>query len=263
MLEATWRTHANGREFARKLTTAHQVVDDALHQVGPRAWFAGISGGKDSLALAWLLHEHGCASTARFAHASCELLTPGMTDCAEKVAAKYGVEIDVFDPDFDPYPDVWAFLRSIAHLSRDQMCHELFRRCASGNMLVAYSYATGRNGAFSGMRAEESRGRTLNRKARGSLYKITTDSSWMCNPIGDWTSRDVWAAITIGELEAPHHYRRILERFGTHPETQNSRVDSVVVSEKINGIAGAMMVTRVLYPELWSRIHAANPTIAR
>ncbi len=259
--EATWKRHSQSREFRSAVHHAMQVTEDALSGEGVE-WYAGVSGGKDSLALAWILSQSHAPSRVRLAHAASELLTPGMTDCAQECAKALGFKIDVFDPDFEPHADVWGYLSSIAHLSREQACKELFRKCASGNMLVAYMYASGFTGAFSGMRADESRGRRANTTFHGELYKVHSDGTWMCNPISGWSARDVWAAVMLSGCRVPDHYRRLYERFCVSPESPQSRVDSLVVSERVSAFNGAMSTARVLYPELWRRIHAAAPTLA-
>lgn len=259
--DVTWRRHASSRQFADAVSHATSVIGDALADRSIR-WYAGVSGGKDSLALAWMLSQHQLGKHVKLAHAACELLTPGMTECAQECATRLGFELDVFDPDFEPRADVWDYLPSISHLSREQACKELFRKCASGNMLVAYMYASGFTGAFSGMRSDESRGRRANTTFHGELYKVHSDGTWMCNPISEWSARDVWAAVMLSGCRVPDHYRRLYERFGVSPESPQSRVDSLVVSDRVSAFNGAMSTARVLYPEMWRRIHAAAPTLA-
>ena len=262
-LEATWRMHSKTAAYRRSKDQALHAIDEALrHQ--SRKWMVGMSGGKDSLAMAWMLKCHGIGNDMTFAHAACEFLCDGMTDCAEKSAEKLNIDLDIFDPEWSPYVDGWAFLRSLPSASSvyaKELTSEIHKRCASGNMLVAYQYANDFTGCFTGVRADESHGRRLNRMVRGTVYRIEKDDTVMAQPIVDWKARDVWAAIYESGLEYPAHYRRIYERFQVSPESPRSRVDSLFVTERVNTYCGAMHVTRVLYPTMWRRLVDARPEL--
>jgi 3'-phosphoadenosine 5'-phosphosulfate sulfotransferase (PAPS reductase)/FAD synthetase len=259
--EATWRRHAQSSQFADAVGHAMGVIGDAMADRSVR-WYAGISGGKDSLALAWLLSRHPVGKHVKLAHAACELHTPGITECSESAAVRLGADIDIIDVEMEPHADVWEFLRSICHLNRDKACLEMFRRIGSDAALVQYQYSSGFNGAMTGMRAEESRGRKANTTFHGEIYRLKSDGTWMCNPISTWKSRDTWAALIESGLEYPEHYRRLYERFAISPESQSSRVGTLVVTERVSTFNGAMQTARVLYPELWRKIRNAAPALA-
>jgi 3'-phosphoadenosine 5'-phosphosulfate sulfotransferase (PAPS reductase)/FAD synthetase len=263
MLVATWRQHAKTEAYRRAKYQALHAIDEALLHKS-RRWMVGLSGGKDSLAMAWMLKVHGSASDMTFAHATCEFLCPGMLECSESAGEKLDLRLDIFEPDWSPYADGWAFLRSLpaaASIYDKSITSELHKRCASGNMLVAYQYANDFTGCFSGVRADESHGRRMNRIMRGTVYRIESDDTVMAQPIVDWKARDVWAAVIESGLEYPAHYRAIYERFGISPESPRSRVDSLFVTERVNTYCGAMHTTRVLYPKLWRQLVDARPEL--
>jgi len=263
ILEATWRQHAKTLAYRRAKDQALHNIDDALRNKS-RKWMSGMSGGKDSLAMAWMLKLHGAASDTMFAHASSEFLCEGMTECAEASAETLNVDLDVFDPDWSPCADGWTFLRSLpasTSVFDKTVTSKLHKRCASGNMLVAYQYANDYSACFSGVRADESHGRRMNRIMRGAVYRIEKDDTVMAQPIVDWIARDVWAAVMESGLRYPEHYRRIYERFHISPESPQSRVDSLFVTERVNTYCGTMHTTRVLYPKTWRRLVDARPEL--
>lgn len=262
-LVATWKMHSRSQAYKRAKSNALHNIDEALRHKS-RKWMVGLSGGKDSLAMAWMLKIHGSADEMMFAHAANEFLCPGMTECATKAAEKLCLDLDEFWPDWSPYSDGWGFLQGLPRsesVYSETITTQLHRRSASGNMLVAYQYANDFTACFSGVRADESHGRAMNRKMRGAVYTIAKDNTVMAQPIVDWTARDVWAALIESELEFPEHYRKILERFDISPESPRSRVDSLFVTERVNTYCATMHTTRVLYPELWRRLVDARPEL--
>lgn len=265
-LEARWRIHADSKQFRGALDRALFAVNEALEWKS-RKWMGAISGGKDSLALAYVLKLAGLKrDDVRMAHAACEFLTPGMTESAEACADKLDWDIDVFDPDWSPYADGFEFLASLPRAQSifdGDLLKQVHRKCASGNMLVAYQYDNGYTASFSGMRAEESRGRTMNRRMRGAVYHIAKDDTVMCQPIVDWNGIDVWAAIMRSGLEYPAHYRLLYERFGISPESPRSRVDSLLVTERVQTYCGSLGTAKVLYPKLFEKLIQARPELKR
>jgi 3'-phosphoadenosine 5'-phosphosulfate sulfotransferase (PAPS reductase)/FAD synthetase len=261
---ATWRMHARGGAFRSRLERAARVVQDAVAIEGVR-WVACNSGGKDSVALLAVLHAAGVRMPV--VHAWCEINAPGMDEVARASCAKLGIELEEIEPQDETGAaiDVFAWLEALPHdqhiLEPDLLRH-VDRLVASGNMLVAYQYARGFTGAMSGMRAEESKGRRMNRKIRGHTYQLGVDKHWMCNPLGDWTARDVFAAAVAFDLPIHPHYQALFERFGVSPESPASRVDSLLVDDSI-AARGALEHARVIYPELWSRLVAARPELRR
>jgi predicted phosphoadenosine phosphosulfate sulfurtransferase len=124
-------------------------------------------------------------------------------------------------------------------------------------MLMMYCEQCGYRGYLTGMRSDESKGRLANRKFRGLSY-LKKDGISVCNPLGDWSAADVWAAVVSNDLPCCHHYQLIYERFGTSPESPTSRVDMVVAPETAT-VLPLMYITKVLYPDLYERICQARP----
>jgi 3'-phosphoadenosine 5'-phosphosulfate sulfotransferase (PAPS reductase)/FAD synthetase len=56
-----------------------------------------------------------------------------------------------------------------------------------------------------GLRAEESRGRLMNRRAHGVLYP-RGDGRWIATPLADWTALDVFAYLVSNDLPVSQEY---------------------------------------------------------
>ena len=251
---ATWALHAESQAFKRRLGLA---IEYAQRGATVGNMFCALSGGKDGCALAAVLVEGGMADMP-MVHCHTDLNTPGMEECAYATADRFDLELEVIEPDVD----VWALLCSLP--SGEPVWGEanhstLMRHIASGNMLVAHLYEHQYRGNFSGMRAEESRARRLNRKFRGPLYQLR-DDTWMCQPIVDWMARDVFAMLVSREAPIHPHYRLMLERFQVEPESPSCRVDCMIPDERVTSWPVGYQV-RMLYPDLWRRMVAARPEL--
>lgn len=260
--EHTWQIHARSSSYRSRVKRAFEIIEEAERRVGKL--FCGLSGGKDSLAMLAMLRA-AQAQHVVAVHCSTPLNTPGMAEAAEAAADALGFDYEEIEPDLGGATDIWRFLRELPRdksILGTELGNMLRRATASGNMLVAYLYGSEFRGAYSGMRADESQGRAMNRRVRGPLYQNTRDGTWMCCPIVDWTGRDVWACITANGLQAPPHYRLLYERFGVSPESPMSRVDCVVTDDAI-AARGAIAHLPVLYPELWARLVEIRPELQR
>lgn len=248
-----WEGHAKTSAYLRRWDRA---CEHAARGITHGRFYCALSGGKDGVAVAAVVNV-ACGHDVMLAHAHTELNTPGMLETAERTAELLDMDLDVFEPD----RDIWQWLRSWPKqysLREREHRREFDRLFASGNMLVAYQYANGFTGAFSGVRADESKGRRLNRMFRGHLYQLAKDASWMCNPIGDWSARDVFACAVSRGLPIHPYYRLALEQLEIDPESPGSRVDCVVPREEVTRLPAALPL-RVLYPDLYRRITAIRP----
>lgn len=246
MLRYEWRAHARSSAFKARRRAAvariREIDAEGLHL------FFALSGGKDSVALAGLLSEAGVDVHA--VHVHTELNTPGTLGVVDEVTDKLGMSLDVYEPEHD----VWQLLAQ----EHSDKVDPLFDRASSGVMLVAYTYEHDYDGAWTGMRADESRGRMLNCRMRGALYQLAIDQRWIAQPLLWWTAQDVLAYAEDAGLPVHPHYRLAHERFGVTPE--RSRVDCLVTPPGV-AAQGAHAIARALYPDLWRRIEDARPDL--
>lgn len=242
---ATWRMHARTSGFkARVRATLDRIRD--IEAEGLRLFLALC--GKDSTALAGLLCEAGVTFHATHVHT--ELNTPGTLDHVLAVADLVDCSLDVYEPE----RDVWELLAAPVVNGKDP----LLDHASSGSLLVAYTYEGDWDGSWTGMRAEESRGRRMNARARGALYQLAVDDKWIAQPMLWWTAQDVYAYIVDRGLPMHPHYRLAYEKCGATPE--RSRVDCIVTPDRVAAL-GANAESRRLYPDLWARIESARPSL--
>lgn len=255
--EATWRVHARSRAFGQRVQEAVRCVQAHAH----RRLFVGLSGGKDSGALAAVVRLAG-ASHLPAVHAAAAFDLPGMVETAIAQAHAADLALDVVAP----AQDGWALLEELHRQGQgaetDAGIAALDAVRAHGRLLLGWQYAAGYEGALSGLRADESRGRAGNRAARGLAYQYQADGHWMVNPLSDWSARDVYALSLREGIPLHPHYRALYETLGESPESPASRVASALGPEA-HSRRGRHAVVRVLYPALWRRLLQASPGLAR
>lgn len=107
-----------------------------------------------------------------------------------------------------------------------------------------------------GLRAGESAGRRMLRKARGRLHAVQGQSCWQAYPLMDWTEDDVWAFIAGRGLP----YNPVYDRM--------AQVGIPRVEWRVSTLIGEAGVTlgrfarlRFLYPALYRQLVAEFPKI--
>ena len=118
----------------------------------------------------------------------------------------------------------------------------------------AWGRGLGYDGAFVGLRAEESRARRVLLHSRGPLFWNARRHSWQCCPLRDWTTQDIWAYIQAWDVPYNRAYD-VLAQLGVPITAQ--RIGPLAV-ERVPG-RGQLAILRQGWPELWNRFAAAHP----
>lgn len=188
-LRYPWREvalHARSRELVRRVDRSRAEIDRALSLDLPGGWRMGLSGGKDSTALAFL-----APSGIRGMSVKDDLDYPGERAYLSALSSRTGIPIDVLTPEVS----LLDYLRT----SRTSLLEDLHGRSAELSatwfygLLDAYQRREGYGGVMLGLRQAESRGRRLNRAKRGLLYRRASDGLHVAQPLADWSTLDVHA----------------------------------------------------------------------
>lgn len=184
-----WRDvalHAQGRELARRVDGARRHLDAALSRDVPGGWRLGLSGGKDSSALAIL-----CAGQPLSAMSvKDDLDYPGEREALHELVQRTGHALTILTPPVS----LLAYLRE----TRPSLVEDLHGRTADLSahwfygLLDAYRAEQGYGGVLLGLRAQESRGRAMNRATHGPVYQ-RADGLHVAQPLCDWSALDVHA----------------------------------------------------------------------
>jgi len=271
-----WAAHATTLAFKRRLDTAKQVSESGAKH---GKMYCALSGGKDSVAMAGVLDEVGLSGTVPSVHAHTALDYPDTMSVVNAVADRLDLELIVREPDdlekhvkriakkygtTPPQPSVsgydeWDLLRALPHdIDTHKGMEEVGKAISSGNMLIAYMYEAELDGAFVGIRAEESRARTMYFRRWGYSHDFK-DGTRNVTPLLAWTGMDVYAYLVSRELPIHPYYRKAYEVFHGQVETPMMvRVDLGVPPAFPSSVGAATMIARV-YPEFWRKLTLVRP----
>jgi len=243
--------HSETKRFQRKVDEAIDIAKEgAKHRL-----FVALSGGKDSSAVAGIVHEAGI--DAPCVHGTSSMALPESRQTAVAVCKRLDMDLTIVEPTDDP----WQILRDMEGSLFDADNWTKFCFAAGEiQVLVWYRMANDYEGAFLGLRAKESTPRRLNAIMRGPTYHVKDGDSWACCPIQWWTTEDVYAYLVSRAIPIHPYYRRIYERFGVAPD--ESRVSMAIPNEEVCSL-GALVYLRALYPDLWRRLREARPEIVQ
>lgn len=187
-----WTLRAKTSDYQRHLDYATQTINIA-HEYGNGviSW----STGKDSTAMTHLIKTLYPETPIIIQFDDCDW--PEKRQYAERVAKAHGWDFHAVEPAFS----VWE--RSLhSNLGFDDICAQTssFTQDSFLTVLHERQRELGANLVYLGLRSEESRARKLNLATRGELYQLK-NGEWRCCPLGRWTAEDVFAYLTLHEVE--------------------------------------------------------------
>ncbi len=179
-----YEAHAKTGAFARKLHRARLEVEHALKS--GQAWVASSSWGKDSCALAGvLLDVHGPGFDVVHLRSPYEL--PGYERVIEWFAARCVIHTVETQRTLAEYIS-WLQQHG---LDLDREREQSAGKARKVNELLSWVRARSYALQFLGMRADESKARRMCFRVRGLTYEA--HGLTVSNPLGWWTTVDVWA----------------------------------------------------------------------
>jgi 3'-phosphoadenosine 5'-phosphosulfate sulfotransferase (PAPS reductase)/FAD synthetase len=222
--------HARTDGYKRKLERARDMISRALATPNAPPYVA-LSGGKDSTVVYALVREQ-CPDVPAV-WSDDEWYLPETLDYIRRLQ---GAGLDVRQIRTNAVHAPWL--------------------AVSGDWDGIPHYARMQNWGlcFLGLRQEESSARRVHLRTFGPLFFALSDDFWHCNPIHDWTWRDVWAYIVSVGLDYNRAYDR-LEEIGVEPEHQ--RVGPLAVERALG--YGQLAILKRGWPDLYNRFVATHP----
>lgn len=245
---AAGRLNSRLSSYRRKKIKAIGVCREQLQSHS--APYISISGGKDSVAMAFLVKE--AAGNEDFGirlwiHIS-DASFPGTIECARTVSEMTGFPLDVYES------------KESAFRPESQRERQKFGK--SGVFFDSIrAYAKDKDLAFVGVRAAESNRRRQAAKVHGMVFH--SDSMGDCdvvNPLQWFSIYDVFSV--LWEYDAPIHpiYRKFAintKLANRNKEPQFIRLGYVTAKDLMD--KGTVVFLKANYPELYSKLVAAYP----
>lgn len=183
--------HAQSGRHRRKVDKARSTIRAALEH---GAWSCMVSGGKDSTVLAHLVAS--ADPTVPWVSEKDDMDYPGERDYVDQLAARCSSPLTIVSPAFS----VWERFAAIAPtLGAWEDIHGRATQFSQAAFYDVVEAATAGRSILLGLRAEESRGRAMNRYSRGLTY-AKRSGQVVCQPIADWTALDVYAYAALHDL---------------------------------------------------------------
>ena len=221
--------HARLGEHQHRVRCARHLVELSLETGQPP--YVALSGGKDSTVVLALAQEQCSGIPAVWSDD--EWFLPETAEYMERVKTA-GVTL---------------------HQIRTNASHtDWFQIQGDWNGIQHYAKMHNWGLVFLGLRQEESVARRLHLRTSGPLFFAQSDDFWHCNPIHNWTWRDVWAYIVDNDLDYNRAYDRLAE-IGVPPERQ--RIGPLAV-ERVLGY-GQIAILKRGWPDLFNRFAAEFP----
>lgn len=241
-----YETHAKTLAFQRRLAAAQIEISRAIGGGAP--WLVSSSWGKDSCALVGLASE---VVGARFeaAHLRSPYELPGYERVLEW--ARERCTIHTVD-------STRTLTEYVAWLSEHGLGYERETQQSAGkqakaDQLIDWVRGNGYAVQLLGMRADESKARRKCFQVRGLTYRA--HGLTVSNPLGWWTSRDVWAYLVSRGIPWHPLYDATTHGY-TREQLRNSGWLTVT-----NFDDGRTAWLRQHYPEQWRALAAEFPQV--
>lgn len=185
--------HAKTAAFQRRLDRSASVVAE-MEDRAPEA-VVSWSMGKDSTAMTHLVCEE-MGITKRCVWRMDDLCFPGERDYAATFCAAWSLEMDVVVP----YRSKREAFAAVGITDPGDVLLDGRKGLDSfKGQMAKYWDEQGHPGYYVGLRADESRGRRMNRRYRGMIYP--KGQNMVCQPLADWTGQDVFAYLFSRDIE--------------------------------------------------------------
>jgi phosphoadenosine phosphosulfate reductase len=119
--------------------------------------------------------------------------------------------------------------------------------------LDAEAQRQGYDGAFVGLRREESDNRARLFAMHGTLYQTATRRQWVCHPLADWGAADVWAYIVRHDL--PYN-----ELYDLAPEGRERARNGAMIGTR-SARYGRLVFLKRMYPDWFNHFAARFPEV--
>lgn len=212
--------------------------------------YAALSGGKDSVAMCFILNEaaNQCHKSFRIWSHLSDASFPGTEETVREVADRLGRPLDLYISPTSAYdalrnPERRAFGKTGAFFDSVR------------------EYAQDKDLAFVGVRASESKRRSRSANVHGPVfYSSSMGDVTVCHPLIRFEVEDVAAA--LWEYDAPIHpiYRKTPIGVGRGKEYEFIRLGYITSRDLLN--KGTIVFLKYNYPEQYAKLCEAWPEAA-
>lgn len=255
MLQRAALAVARSAGHRRRVDQAKAAAEAALaaHPNAAVMW----SGGKDSTVLTHLVCVGLGAGVPVYSEKD-DLDYPGELAYVTTLANAWGADLRVVSPPFSVRE--WIAANAARLNASDDMHSRTAELSKAAFYEVVEDAGASHEMVMLGLRSEESRGRRMNRAARGLLYRKKPTARHpagqvVCQPLADWSGMDVYAYLAANEIEPLPVYHCIAFMHRTEPWRVRKSWWLPGASARHGGIAWL----RRYYPSLYQQLRDWMP----
>lgn len=246
MQKELYELHARLKVFIRKVEKSKEIISEAMRKIANP--YIACSFGKDSSVLFHLITQEMKYRIPVVCVLN-DIDYPDNHDILEEFVQAYDFKLIVVSPQVS----AWECVKKYNILTEeiniiDELCFfQPLRECVE-----KYSF----DGFFMGLRKEESRARFLNLITRGKLYR-KKDGMWVCCPLADWTTRDVFAYLISRDMPISAIY----DKTHLHPNPECVREGWAIPGGSVLAWRGGYVWLQYWYPEIALKLRELYPRI--
>jgi len=237
--------HANTKAFKKKVQTAKERIAEFL-EIGAKNPRVMWSCGKDSTAMMHLINED--FDVAAISEKD-DMDFPDELQYLHTLVDKYNWSVEVVSPDVKLWDIIHQFdFTDDIHSNNTKFSADFFY-----SLLKKEKEKQGCKAVFLGLRAQESKGRRINAVTQRHIYYNLSWKELICQPIWDWSGKDVFAYLFDREVPIMDVYFKT--KFVDSPE--DIRKSWILPSAKTS--RGQAMWLKYYYPDLFNKLASINP----
>lgn len=235
--------------YQRKKEKAIETCCECLS--ASKSAYVALSGGKDSVAMAFIVNEasRNCGKDFRLWSHISDASFPGTIETCREIAKRLERNLDIYQSEKSAYENVLAPKKQ--SFGKTGVFFDSIRE-----------YATDKDLAFVGVRAFESKRRMKAAKAHGQVfYSKSMGDVTVCHPLLWFKLEDV--AAVLYEYSAPIHpiYRKMSVDCGKNSLNENQFIRLGYITSKDLLNKGTAVFLKLNYPDKFNELAAVYPEI--
>lgn len=200
-----WRLHGRSRQFQRRVDQARRIVAESLMACRP---YVAVSGGKDSVAVAGLVRS--VDPTVPLWHIDSGAESPDTVAVIRDLDARFGIQ--VAHPEYTMH-QMARMVGEWGYDGADRLDGDWHWRGPDWKAVLIEDPSRriradhGLDGVITGMRADESRARTMRMRKYGPCHHMA-EGWWSIAPLAWWSGIDSLAYAEVHDLPVSDVYLR-------------------------------------------------------
>lgn len=239
--------HSKSRSFQKKVDEALGIIEEFV-SIGSKN-YCTLSGGKDSSVLTHLVSS--IDNSIPVLSEKDDLDFPGEVKFVSEFCSLCDVNLHIVTPDvllFDLLVN-YDFTDDL-HSQGTRFSEKYFY-----GLLRSFKCSGNYKGVFLGLRSEESKGRRINGKINGPIYYNKRWKQLVCQPLINWSGKDVFAYLFSNSLPIlPIYFQTAF-----HDSPEEIRKSWIIPSGESQ--RGKAVWLRHYYPDLYAKLMSVNPKI--